>query len=94
MNKRAGISLVALVVTIIVLIILTGAVVVTFMVGGIVGRANESTFKSDMRSYQEQLLVIKSEDNIKLAVGETNELKVLSENKEPKTLSLAETKEV
>ena len=54
--KKQGISLVALVITIIVLIILTGAVIVTFMEGGIVDRAKEATFKSDIRSYQEIFL--------------------------------------
>ena len=39
--KKQGISLVALVITIIVLIILTGAVIVTFMEGGIIDRAKE-----------------------------------------------------
>ena len=45
--KKKGISLVALVVTIIVLIILTGAVVATFMEGGIITNAKEAVMKSD-----------------------------------------------
>ena len=40
--RKQGISLVALVITIIVLIILTGAVIVTFMEGGIIERAKEA----------------------------------------------------
>ena len=51
-NFRKGISLVALVITIIVLIILTAAVIITFMDGGIIDRAKEATFKSDIREYQ------------------------------------------
>ena len=44
-SKRAGISLVALVVTIIVLIILTGAVIATFTEGGIIEKAKEEVMK-------------------------------------------------
>ena len=52
MKIRRGISLIVLVITIIVLIILTAAVIVTFMEGGIVDRAKQATFKSDIRTYQ------------------------------------------
>ena len=68
-NKRAGISLVALVVTIIVLIILTAAVIVTFMEGGIIEKAKEAVFKSDIRTYQEILAVKNAENMINLATG-------------------------
>ncbi|MBE5821853.1 MAG: hypothetical protein E7311_04615 [Clostridiales bacterium] len=69
-NKRtSGISLVALIVTIIVLIILTAAVIVTFMEGGIIERAKEAVFKSDIRTYQEMLAVKNAENMIELATG-------------------------
>ena len=72
-NKTSGISLVALIVTIIVLIILTAAVIVTFMEGGIIDRAKESVFKSDIRTYQEILAVKRAEEQIKLATGNGEE---------------------
>ncbi|MBE5821346.1 MAG: hypothetical protein E7311_02010 [Clostridiales bacterium] len=68
-SKRAGISLVALIVTIIVLIILTAAVIVTFMEGGIIEKAKEAVFKSDIRTYQEILAVKNAEKQIELATG-------------------------
>ncbi|MBE5822056.1 MAG: hypothetical protein E7311_05690 [Clostridiales bacterium] len=78
-SRTSGISLVALIVTIIVLIILTAAVIVTFMEGGIIDRAKESVFKSDIRTYQEILAVKRAEEQIKLATGngEEEELKLI-----------------
>jgi len=72
-SRTSGISLVALIVTIIVLIILTAAVIVTFMEGGIIDRAKESVFKSDIRTYQEILTVKRAEEQIKLATGKGEE---------------------
>ncbi|MBE5821038.1 MAG: hypothetical protein E7311_00425 [Clostridiales bacterium] len=73
-NKTtSGISLVALIVTIIVLIILTAAVIVTFMEGGIIDRAKEAVFKSDIRTYQEILAVKRAEEQIKIATGNGGE---------------------
>ena len=69
LSKKDGISLVALLVTIIVLIILTGAVVATFMEGGIIDKAKESVFKNDMRSYQEMLVVKSAVNEIDLQTG-------------------------
>ncbi|MBE5821526.1 MAG: hypothetical protein E7311_02930 [Clostridiales bacterium] len=69
-NKRtSGISLVALIVTIIVLIILTATVIVTFMEGGIIEKTKEAVFKSDIRTYQEILAVKNAERQIELATG-------------------------
>ncbi|MBE5822154.1 MAG: hypothetical protein E7311_06195 [Clostridiales bacterium] len=68
-KSTSGISLVALVVTIIVLIILTAAVIVTFMEGGIIEKAKEAVFKSDIRIYQEILAVKNAEKQIELATG-------------------------
>ncbi|MBE5821975.1 MAG: hypothetical protein E7311_05265 [Clostridiales bacterium] len=89
-KKTSGISLVALIVTIIVLIILTAAVIVTFMEGGIIDRAKESVFKSDIRTYQEILAVKRAEEQIKLATGNgEEELKLID-----KTISGEEIKEI
>ena len=52
---RRGISLVALVITIIVLVILTGTIVLTTFNNGILGRSEEAVFKSDIQSFQEEL---------------------------------------
>ena len=68
-RTTSGISLVALIVTIIVLIILTAAVIVTFMEGGIIEKAKEAVFKSDIRTYQEILAVKNAEKQIELATG-------------------------
>ncbi|MBE5821134.1 MAG: leucine-rich repeat domain-containing protein [Clostridiales bacterium] len=90
-KKTSGISLVALIVTIIVLIILTAAVIVTFMEGGIIDRAKESVFKSDIRTYQEILAVKRAEEQIKLATGngEEEELKLIG-----KTITGEDIKEI
>lgn len=52
-NKRRGISLIVLVITIIVMIILAAAIILSISNSGIIGRANEATFKTDMQSYKE-----------------------------------------
>ena len=65
----SGISLVALVITIIVLIILTAAVILTFMEGGIIDKAKEAVFKSDMKTYQEQLVMAKAKQQIDVEMG-------------------------
>ncbi|MBE5822333.1 MAG: hypothetical protein E7311_07110 [Clostridiales bacterium] len=89
-NKTSGVSLVALIVTIIVLIILTAAVIVTFIEGGIIDRAKESVFKSDIRTYQEILAVKRAEEQIKLATGNgEEELKLID-----KTITGEKIKEV
>ena len=52
---KKGISLVALVITIIVLVILTATVILTTFNNGILGRSEEAVFKSDIQSFQEEL---------------------------------------
>ena len=54
---KKGISLVALVVTIIVLIILTGAVVATFMEGGIIEKSKDAVMRSDCETLKEAYVV-------------------------------------
>lgn len=50
---KKGISLVALVITIIVLIILTGTVILTMTNGNIIGKSKETVFKNNLATYQE-----------------------------------------
>ena len=76
-RKSAGISLVSLVITIIVLIILTAVVIVTFMEGGIIDNAKESVFKNDIKTYQEQLVAIRGEEQIKVSTQAGYESKII-----------------
>ncbi len=55
-NKR-GISLIVLVITIIVMIILASAIILSLSNSGIIGRANEASFKTDVKSIQEELTI-------------------------------------
>ena len=71
--KRKGISLVALVITIIVLIILTGAVIMTFMEGGIIDRSREGVFKSDIKTYQSILVVKRAEEQMDIQTNKISE---------------------
>ena len=52
---KKGISLVALVITIIVLIILTAAVILTATNSNIFGKSEEAVFKSDVTAFNEEL---------------------------------------
>lgn len=63
MNKKqykysSGITLVALVITIIVLIILGGIGVSMLLNGGIIGRASEAKFKTEIKALEEQMRTI------------------------------------
>ena len=55
MKKFKGISLISLIVTTIVIVVLTTAIVVNVFDTNIIGNANESVFKSDIATMQEQL---------------------------------------
>ena len=55
MNKRRGISLIVLVITILVMIILAGVVVVSLSKNNPIEKAKEATFKSNVASYLEEL---------------------------------------
>ena len=62
--KKGGISLVALVITIIVLIILTGAVIVTFRDGGIIEKSKDSVLRSDCATLQDTYVVIHNKNKL------------------------------
>ena len=55
MNKRKGISLIVLVITILVMIILAGVVVVSLQKNNPIEKAKEATFKSNVKTYIEEL---------------------------------------
>ncbi|MEG1990420.1 MAG: hypothetical protein RR136_05500, partial [Clostridia bacterium] len=55
--KKRGISLIVLVVTIIVIIILAGAVILSLTNNNPINEANEASFKSELKSLDEQVLL-------------------------------------
>ena len=69
---RRGISLVALIVTIIVLIILTSAVVFTAFDDGLLDKTKEARFKSDLRTFQEDLTMYILDEKLKSNHSEIN----------------------
>ena len=69
---RRGISLVALIVTIIVLIILTSAVVFTAFDDGLLDKTKEARFKSDLKTFQEDLTMYILDEKLKSNHSEIN----------------------
>ena len=65
MKNKKGISLIVLIITIIVVIIIAAAIILTFSKNNPVTSANEATFKSDIRSFQEELAMYISKEIIK-----------------------------
>ena len=55
MQKRKGISLIVLVITIIVMVILAGAIILTLNNSGIISKSSEAVFKQNVKSYQSEL---------------------------------------
>ena len=55
MNKRKGISLIVLVITILVMLILSGVVIVSLSKNSPVEKAKEATFKTDLKSFLDEL---------------------------------------
>ena len=53
-NKKKGISLITLVITIIVIVVLAAAVVLALSRNNPIENAKEATFKSDVKNLQEQ----------------------------------------
>ncbi len=64
-NKRQGISLIVLVITIIVMIILAAAIILSISNSGIISKAREAKIKNDIKAMQEEL-------NMKMAEMELN----------------------
>ena len=54
-KQKSAISLIVLVITIIVMIILATTIILSLQSSGIIGRANEATFKNDMVSLKQEL---------------------------------------
>ena len=57
MKRIKGISLIVLVITIIIMIILSGAVILALVNGGVIGNANKATTKNDLKALEEELQV-------------------------------------
>ena len=81
--RKGGISLVALVITIIVMIILTGAVIMTFMDDGIIDRAKEAVIRSDyttlVEAYQIRYLDERIENETNKEIEEIKKIALLKE---------------
>ena len=69
-KKENGITLIALVITIIVLIILVGVSIVTLMPGGLIDKAIESRFVSNYRAIEEAVYIYKAGKEIDAYSGE------------------------
>ena len=54
MKEKRGITLIALIVTIIILLILAGITITAISQGGLFGRAKEAAFKTKMAEYKEK----------------------------------------
>jgi len=72
-NKR-GISLIVLVITIIVMIILASAIILSLRSSGIIGRANEAKTTSDLASKKEAASVKLAEYELAVQTGESSVL--------------------
>ena len=66
MRKQKGISLIVLIITIIVVIILAAVVILTLSKNNPIESAKESTFKEDVRTFQDELAMYISKDYTKL----------------------------
>ncbi len=55
MQKKNGISLIVLVITIIVMVILAGAIILTLNNSGIINKSSEAVFKQNVKNYQSEL---------------------------------------
>ncbi|MDD2627782.1 MAG: hypothetical protein PHD20_02730 [Clostridia bacterium] len=69
-NKRVGISLIVLVITIIVMIILAGAIILSLQSSGIINKASEAVEKNDLASIKQLAALIDGELKLKLSTGE------------------------
>ena len=54
---KKGISLIVLIITIIVMLILAGAVIMSIKSSGIIEKASEAAFKSDLKTYNEEYML-------------------------------------
>jgi len=63
-NRKKGISLVVLIITIIVILILVSAILISFNSSNPINKSKEARFKSDLKSFNEQLLANHSDKEI------------------------------
>ena len=73
LNNKRGISLIVLVITIIVMIILATAIILSLSSNGIIGKANEATNSTDMANLKESATIIASEYDLAIKTGTTIE---------------------
>ena len=79
-NKARGITLIALVITIIVLLILAGvAIFALFGDNGLITRAQLSAYATEMKAIKENVQLKKNEHALKYATGETKEVSFTSD---------------
>lgn len=71
---RKGISLIVLIITILVIIILSGAIILSLVQNNPIGQANEATFKADLDSYKSELAVSMSNEYLKNYTFKAEEL--------------------
>ena len=76
-NKENGITLIALVVTIIVLLILAGITVQVVLQGGIIGEANRAKVLTEISTIEEAANVIYADLKIKKQQGEISKISML-----------------
>ena len=72
LNNKKGISLIVLVITIIVMIILATAIILSLQSSGIIGRANEASSKSDESNMIQAANVAYGEYLLERNLGQTN----------------------
>ncbi len=73
MQKKKGISLIVLVITIIVMVILASTIVISLSSSNVISKAEEAVFKSDMKTYMHEYQIYSA-----LYVGEGNDLSTLN----------------
>ncbi|MDD2627724.1 MAG: hypothetical protein PHD20_02425 [Clostridia bacterium] len=71
-KQKKGISLIVLVITIIVMIILAGTIILSLTGSGVIGKADEGVLKSDLKSFEGELMLYKSKEMLKNNKGEIN----------------------
>ena len=78
-NFKAGITLIALVITIVILLILAGVTIAALGENGLISRAQESAFKTKMSAYNEQVIMYTMENALKVDTKNINSGDVLKD---------------
>ncbi len=74
MNDYNGISLIVLIITVIIMIILAGAILLSLNSSIIINKAQEANFKTNMNSYNQQLNMYVSDEYLKTMVNNLEDL--------------------